>query len=120
MTSGSNFNPPKPHPKKLTDSEWRALCDEWESSGIPQKQFCQAKDICYAKFVVWRSKILTERGKSRTSSFVKVNVADAAPRAPAESGHIQVRFPTGVSLVVSGYVEKQVLSNVLSLLSVAT
>lgn len=120
MSSVSHLNPQKPHPKKLTDSEWRVLCDEWESSGLPQKQFCQNKDICYAKFVGWRSKILTERGRSRTSSFVKVNVADAAPRATHESGHIQVRFPTGVSLVISGYVEKQVLSNVLSLLSVAT
>ena len=44
-----------------TAEEWGLLNSEWEKSGQPQKRFCKRRNIPYATFVYWRSKLAQTR-----------------------------------------------------------
>tara|TARA_B100000941_G_C28350118_1_gene471386 strand:- start:364 stop:714 length:351 start_codon:yes stop_codon:yes gene_type:complete len=103
---------------RLSETEWRELCAEWERGELPQKQFCKDRGIDYARFTWWRSKILTEQGKSRRnkSSSIKPVELGCMPSRPAES--LQLYLPTGVRVLVPSTCSKEQLSMALDALGV--
>ena len=43
----------------MTKQEWLAVFNEWETSTLPQREFCAKRAISYAQFCIWRSKLIS-------------------------------------------------------------
>lgn len=101
---------------EFEDSQWRNLCAEWELSTSTQKQFCAERNINYALFVSWRSKILAEQGKTRTKKFASLRVEAPVPLR-SQSGLV-MKLPNGITLHISPETSKQSLQVALDALGI--
>ena len=102
---------------EFDDSQWRSLCAEWELSTSTQKQFCAERNINYALFVSWRSKILAERGETRTKKFTSLRIEPSVPLR-SQSGLV-MKLPNGISLHILPETSKQTLQITLDALGIA-
>ena len=93
-----------------TAQRWQDLSDEWERSPMSQKQFCKIKNISYAVFGAWRSKILKQEGRSR--SPMQPVAIKAQPLSQASA--IQVALPCGVRLMVAPGADPETLKMILN------
>jgi len=102
----------------ISESDWRTLNTEWESSGEPQKAFCSKRGINYAKFVQWRSKVLQKRGKSRLNNFSSVKVASPQPIPINNQAPIKLTVSNGLTITAFPDSDVQQLKSILILLGV--
>lgn len=101
-----------------SEQEWRQLCKEWEQTKPPQKQFCSERNLNYNHFVVWRSKILVERGESRVNKFTTVKVSPSMK--PSPQSNLVLKMPNGITIHIAPDTPKQILSMTLNLLGVTS
>lgn len=105
--------------QRMTEAEWRALCAEWEQGKLPQKQFCESRGIDYTRFTWWRSKILTEQGKSRRNRSSTIKPVELRSMPSRQPEALQLCLPTGVRVLVPSACSKEQLSMALEVLGVA-
>jgi hypothetical protein len=61
-------------------SEMRRVLDEWESSGLRRREFCQQRGIALTTFDYWRREHATKRRKpARLPRMVAVKVTHVEP-----------------------------------------
>jgi hypothetical protein len=70
-----------------------ALCRQWEESGETRESFCKRHQINMGKFSYWRGQYLAE-GQTEEGEFIAM--------APAIDSGMEIRYPNGVVLKVSG------------------
>ena len=106
-------------PKRLTESDWRALSAEWESSDEPQESFCERRGISYNSFVYWRMKFIKARkhdAEDKPSSFAPITIGSSTSCVPSSMPSIQLILPTGIRLNLFSDVDKSALQKVLETL----
>jgi len=78
---------------------WREVFEEWSSSGISQRQFCEERGIAYSTFCYWRGQVLRDRGEEITSSlFLPVEVKPPVASSPSQD--YEVCLENGVRIRV--------------------
>jgi hypothetical protein len=61
-------------------SEMRRVLDEWESSGLRRREFCQQRGIALTTFDYWRREHAVKgRNPARQPRLVAVQVSNAEP-----------------------------------------
>lgn len=77
---------------------WVQLNAEWESSGLSQQKFCDARLISYSMFTYERGKLLDKKKPKPKLAFSGVKVAQPLP---SEVGtNLILRLPTGMRLEI--------------------
>jgi hypothetical protein len=103
------IKPPRP-------KDWPAIIRAWESSGIPQKQFCKTHGLSYTAFVYHRMQL--NKQKNGASPLLPVQLIQ--PRQPAmaapASNCCVVQWPNGVRLTVPSGVDAITLKMLLTTL----
>jgi hypothetical protein len=51
---------------------WRPHVDQWQSSGLSAKRFCQDHALPYSQFLYWANKLRPENTRPRQGGFVRV------------------------------------------------
>lgn len=85
--------------------EWLQLISEYETSGLPQKEFVAKADVSFSTFQYWLYRRSKKSGSESgsTQKFLPVElVGSPAPVARAgvagNTGHIEVELPAGLRL----------------------
>src|SRR5690606_11002260 len=74
-----------------------SLIEVWQKSGMTQREFCEKKDITYAKFQYWMKRYgAAGYPEEPTSSFLPVHVKRDVPAAV---GSLEVFYPDGRRVV---------------------
>jgi hypothetical protein len=89
-----------------------SLIEVWKSSGKTQKEFCQEKDIAYAKFHYWFKKYNEQQVQQGQSSFTQVIVNKNFPSSSLQG--IEIIYPDGRRLIFHQSVEASFLRNLLA------
>ncbi len=73
-----------------------SMIEQWRTSGLTQKAFCQQRSMRYYVFHYWykRYKIQQSGVDDNAGSFVKLQVAK-----PSSSGGIEINFPGGIRIL---------------------
>ncbi len=73
-----------------------SMIEQWRTSGLTQKAFCQQRSIRYYVFHYWykRYKIQQSGVEDNAGSFVKLQVAK-----PSSSGGVEINFPGGIRIL---------------------
>jgi hypothetical protein len=87
-----------------TETEWKALIDEWQLSGKPVAEFCKEKKISGSGFYYWRNrfcptpqKAIAKRERTQTNTFVPVVIS--TPNIT--SSKLILSYPNGCQLQIS-------------------
>ena len=99
-------------------SYWSIIMDEWESSHTSQQAFCTSKNISFAQFGYWRSRL--GRGKKHVPSkpskeLVPVKIMHSSPMV---SQGIHIKLPTGLHIAISDGCSVDTIKVTLKLLGV--
>ena len=43
--------------KQLPPTQWQAIIEQWQASGLSAKTFCQQQQVTYHNFLYWRRKL---------------------------------------------------------------
>ena len=46
------------NPTHISKEQWQVILDQWQSSGISVRQFCQDKSIPVSNFYNWRKRLI--------------------------------------------------------------
>lgn len=73
-----------------------AMIEQWRTSGLTQKAFCEQRSIRYYVFHYWykRYKMQQSGVDDNAGSFVKLQVAK-----PSSSGGVEINFPGGIRII---------------------
>lgn len=96
---------------------WRRMVRGQVGSGLSIRAWCRRRRLNEAAFYRWRAELTrrdAQRSKSKTT-FVPVRVAE--DQAANTSGQIEILLTAGRCVRVSGRVDRQALTEVLSVLS---
>ncbi len=89
-----------------------SLIQVWQKSGMTQREFCEKKDITYAKFQYWMKRYNEARGaRERASNFLSVHVKK---EIPVRSGSLEIVYPDGRRLVLHQEVDPDFLRALLA------
>ena len=75
---------------------WLEHVTAWQSSGQTQREYCARRRISYHAFDYWR-RFVIKRQSPPQSAFIPIVAAHAC--VPESGGAIEVRLPSGASLV---------------------
>ncbi len=73
-----------------------SMIEQWRTSGLTQKAFCEQRSIRYYVFHYWykRYKMQQSGVEDNAGSFVKLQVAKPSSAAPVE-----INFPGGIRIL---------------------
>ena len=77
-------------------SQWRALIDGQQASGLSVAAFCRRHDVVTASFYAWRRRLGESSASPQRTDFVRLE--PASPEVAKESEVIEVRFACGATL----------------------
>ena len=107
LASAIDLSSQPPHKPKnrvmRTESQWQALLDEFNTSGLTRSAFCKQYGIATSSLYRWQ-KVLT--GSSTTAEFIDITepVVKAAPTLPVPGNdsrwQVELELGTGVILRV--------------------
>ena len=87
-------------------SYWSNLNTLWESSGLPQRKFCDREGVGYKQFVYWRGRIRMQHVVHRREPTPKLLKVSLSPGSQVDSTMtepppaLEVVMPTGVKLYI--------------------
>ena len=72
------------------------LIEQWRTSGLAQKAFCEQQSIRYYVFHYWYKRYRMQQSglPDNAGSFVKLQVAKPSP-----GGSIEINYPGGIRLI---------------------
>jgi hypothetical protein len=93
----------------MTEQEWLSIFKEWETSALPQREFCAKHKLSYVQFTAWRSKLisrgLVERKQPEslqpakpTLSFIPLSLNTKSAKPASQLRIIEVCLPQGIML----------------------
>lgn len=101
---------------------WLRTIDQWQDSGLSQRQFCEDNDLAIATFQLWRRRLAKkngggdpglQKGTSDEAGFVAVDITDRNVRLKEVSEPIKILLPSGVRLQVPPHCSGRSLAEVL-------
>lgn len=97
--------------------EMSTLVGAWRTSGMGKKAFCAAREINIHTFTYWVEKVEKNVlqgdriSPTKTKGFIALSIPECAPIAPLE-----LRFPQGAVLLMTGTLSVESVALVKSLL----
>ncbi len=88
-----------------------AMIEQWHTSGLTQKAFCEQRAIRYYVFHYWykRYRLQQDGAENNTGSFVKLQVVK-----PSSGGPIEINFPGGIRILFHEPVSSNYLKSLIS------
>lgn len=71
--------PLKRHYTQRSEAEWRSIIDEYKTSTLTQKAFCNKHGVAISGFHLWRKRFAAESRSSASSPFIEISTPDARP-----------------------------------------
>jgi hypothetical protein len=101
--------------------DWPEQVLAWETSGVPQKEYCRQKELRYQRFVYERSQLMKKRQNSQAGQFLpikkeaKLSSMEASPSSltALPTGFV-LRCPSGYQLAIPGEADAMTLNRLLS------
>jgi putative transposase len=85
---------------RISAEQWQALIDQWRTSGLSAEAFCQDQGVSYARFGIWRKRLLkTVAPPEAETSFI--DLASLTAAAPTRGWNIVLSLGNGVELRLS-------------------
>ena len=81
---------------RRTETEWRALIERFENSGLSVSAFCRRAKLSRGTFVAWRRRLA--EGPSSSPAFVEWVAPASAEPERAGAGEFELQLPGGVVL----------------------
>jgi len=81
---------------RRTETEWRALIERFEKSGLSVSAFCRRAKLSRGTFVVWRRRLAERPGSA--PAFVEWVAPSAAEAEATGAGELELQLPGGVVL----------------------
>jgi hypothetical protein len=97
----------------LKPLDWKTIMHEWESSGLPQREFCEKKSLAYTSFMYQRNRI--KKSKSATSSMLPIKLLplqQASAPMPTTSCFV-IQWPNGIRLSIPPHADTATLKSLL-------
>lgn len=91
---------------------WKEHSSAWKSSGLTQQAYCEQQDISFQSFAYQHHRI-SNKAKRPTANFV-----EAKPESHHTNSHapgLQLMFPNGVRIGISGDLNPVILQTVLTI-----
>jgi hypothetical protein len=83
-----------------SESQWRQIIAEYESSGLTQDQFCQHAAIAKSSFYHWRKRLENSEPKGETTQFI--DLTDLMHREGTRRWEIELDLGDGIRLSLRG------------------
>src|SRR5579862_9141969 len=96
--------------------KWRRVVEGHPGSGLSIRAYCAQWGVREHGFYWWRSK-LAQRDADHPAAFVPVTVTAETP-VPMPHGQVEILLPGDRRVRVSGPVDRQMLADVLAILTV--
>lgn len=71
--------PKKRHYTNRSESEWRSIVNEYKTSALTQKTFCEQHGIAISGFHHWRKRFSEASPSSATGQFIEISPQEAKP-----------------------------------------
>jgi len=81
---------------RRTESEWEAIIERFEKSGLSAAAFCRREKISKNTFSKWKARL--EAGSARRAGFVELGPEVISEAAVAAHGTLEIELPGGVML----------------------
>lgn len=72
---------------------WQGHINDWRKSQVTQKVYCEERDLSFAQFAYWRTRL--NRASANPGKLVPVRVASSAP-----TGTATLYLPAGVRMEI--------------------
>lgn len=87
--------------KILEESIYNKHAEDWEDSGVSQKQYCKAHNISYAQFLVARARLNNPQDKHSSSPSLNgfselVTKEESTPNQTSLGEGITLHLPSGI------------------------
>ena len=94
-----------------TRQQMFAMIEQWLTSGLTQKAFCEQHSIRYYVFHYWYKRYRMQQSgiQDNATSFVKLQVAKPSP-----SGAVEINFPGGIRILFHEPVSSNYLKALIS------
>ena len=109
MTTQENGRKSRQH---RTPEQWKAILEQWQSSGLSAPAFCKAHGLTYSNFCQWRKRLKevssvssdsdchSEQGHNNAPGFIDISTLSQGSNTSAP-WHIVLRLGDGVELILS-------------------
>jgi len=91
---------------RRSESEWRAIFNKYERSGLSQEQFCKRQGVPLTTFCLWRRKLRAASLASQSGGFIEVCIPESVEVAEVKVAEAKpglvVELPYGVVLRFHG------------------
>jgi hypothetical protein len=101
------------------EAQWRRLVRGQPGGGLSVRAYCAKHGVKESAFYWWRVELARREVASPKTAFVPVHVVVEEP-VRAEDGRIEIVWPGGRQVRISGRVDKQALADVLSVLEASS
>jgi len=78
---------------KHTSEEMQLVINEWQTSGLSKKSFCQQRNISYHTFHYWCKRLTSAPASGFTEMIVQ---------ADQQIGGCEIIFPSGARMILQG------------------
>ena len=58
---------------RRTKDQWQLILDDYLSSGLTVKKYCEKNNIEYSSFAKWKKRLKPKSSASQVSSLIKIN-----------------------------------------------
>lgn len=88
-------------PRK-TPEQWRAIVEDFSTSGLSAPNFCKQENIQYASFSKWRKRLSTTQTEPVSSNEQVASFIDVSALVNENTNwHITLKLGNGVELVLN-------------------
>ena len=94
------------------EHQWRRWIDEWQTSGLSARAFCERRGLTVASFYAWRRAL--QRRAAEKATFVPVQVLPDAVQT--QTSALEVLLPDGRTVRVAPGFDAATLRQVLAVL----
>lgn len=106
--------------------DWPEQVLAWETSGVPQKEYCRQKELPYQRFVYERSRLVKNRQRGSAGEFLpikkaaKLSATESLSSLPALPAGFVLRCPNGYQLAIPTQADALTLNRLLSFIGATT
>ena len=112
---------------KITDSQlipekpifplnWQSIMQEWETSGLRQREFCKARSLVYSQFMYHRGQLKKSESKPAELLPIQLVAEKQSIPTPTTATPFVLQWPSGLRLSIPIGADSATLKTLLSYL----
>lgn len=102
---------------RMVIEDWNAVFEQWQTSGLSQKEFCRVQGIGLSRFHYHRKRLARERAEAQTSDQEVIQIAELVTNRfqtePGSCGGAELHLGPSAVLKISSHIEEDLLHKIL-------